>query len=233
VRVDRARVGEPFWLAFGQGWSDGWQATIDGTDLGTPALVDGFANGWLIDPDEATFEVALRFTPQRRVDIALWGSLIAALVCVGLVVHRPRGTAGATVAAPSEPGGAGLPEALTVDATAGRPDPVLPVPRAIAVGGALALLGAAVATPAVGLLTGALAVVVARRALPRWLTALAAPAAMAASAGYVIVTVVRHHIAPGLEWPLEVHRAHPIAWLAILALVVDATVVGLRGHRRR
>ena len=39
-----------FWLVLGQSINNGWRATVNGTgkNLGTPVLIDGFANGWLV-----------------------------------------------------------------------------------------------------------------------------------------------------------------------------------------
>jgi hypothetical protein len=45
--------------------------------------------------------------------------------------------------------------------------------------------------------------------------------------------VLRHDTVPGLEWPAELTRAHPIAWFAVLALVVDVAVQAARGRWRR
>lgn len=227
VRIDRAVAGSPFWLAFGQSWNEGWHAAIDGTDLGRPVLVDGFANGWLIDPQTASFEVTLEFTPQRRVDIALRASLLAALVCVLLVLRRPR--AAASSSAPgSDPAEMGSLVSLTAQRL-----PSLSLPAAAAVAALAAAAGACLVNPTVGILLGGLALVSALGAPPAWAMPLVAPAAMAFSGAYVVATVVRHHIGPGLEWAHEVQRAHPIAWFAVLALAVDTGVSALRGRRRR
>src|SRR4029077_11637337 len=48
VHVDGAN--EPFWLVLVQSDNAGWRATTDGGTLGDRTLVDGFANGWRIDP---------------------------------------------------------------------------------------------------------------------------------------------------------------------------------------
>lgn len=227
VRVTGAVPGTPFWLTLGQGWSTGWTATIDGAGLGTPELVDGFANGWVVEPTAATFDVSLRFTPQRRVDVALWGSLVAALGCLALALRRPRAAHEHGRVPPAAP------SALTGDAVAGPAVPPLTLAATGLAAVTLGALGAVLVGPAVGLLVGLLTLAVARSALPRWLTVLVAPAAMAASAAYVVFIVVRHRIAAGLEWPSELHRAHPVAWFAVLALVVDAVVMALRGRDRR
>ncbi len=83
--------GQPFWLVLGQSLSDGWKAELDGRSLGEPRLVNGYANGWLIDPGEAgTYDVTLRWTPQNVVWIAMALSVLAILVCLGVVVATRR-----------------------------------------------------------------------------------------------------------------------------------------------
>ena len=199
---------------------------------GRARCVDGFANGWRIEPSSASFVVSLRFAPQRRVTIALWASLAAALLALALAIRTPASSRRGEGGLATSDAGAGLPEALrltSIDTTG--PPLTLPVTAVLAV--AMALLGAVLATPLVGLLVGVLTAVASRGVLPRWATAMAAPVAMAASAGYVLLTVLRHHTLPGLEWASELHRAHPIAWLAVLALAVDTVVVALRGRGRR
>ncbi len=83
--------GRPFWLVLGQSHNDGWEATVDGTTLGPSTLVNGFANGWVVHPARAgTFEVVLRWTPQRQVWIGIAVSLVAIVLCLVLVVRRRR-----------------------------------------------------------------------------------------------------------------------------------------------
>lgn len=72
--VDVTGATEPFWLVLGQSLSDGWRASIRGGDsLGPPTLIDGFANGWLIDPATAgsAFTVEITWAPQGVVWIGL------------------------------------------------------------------------------------------------------------------------------------------------------------------
>ena len=71
VHVDGA--DEPFWLVLGQSENAGWHATTDGAALGPRRLVDGYANGWLVDPTtDESFDVVLEWTPQRSVWASLW-----------------------------------------------------------------------------------------------------------------------------------------------------------------
>ena len=79
--------GKPFWLVLGESHSDGWEAKAAGESLGTPQLVNGFANGWLVRPKGAgTIAISLRWTPQRFVWIAFGLSIVAVLACLALLV---------------------------------------------------------------------------------------------------------------------------------------------------
>ena len=84
----------PFHLVLGESINRGWTATVDGgPSLGTPELIDGFANGWIVNPrlltgeiHDGTLTVTLRWAPQRLIWVALLVSgagLLAALVLVG------------------------------------------------------------------------------------------------------------------------------------------------------
>ena len=87
VRTD----GTPFWLVLGQSHSDGWEATVDGHSLGSPTLVNGFANGWTVrSKTPGTLNIVLRWTPQRAVWIGLVVSGFAVLLCIVLVFVRRK-----------------------------------------------------------------------------------------------------------------------------------------------
>ena len=228
VELAGAAPGQPFWLTFGQSWNTGWEATLDGRSLGRPHLVDGFANGWRIEPSSDELVVSLRFAPQRRVDVALRGSLVAALACLTLAVWpRRQRLPAATARSGQAPCGSVTPAPLGWGAT-----PLSVRSTAIAVVG-MGTLGWLLVAPTVGAIVGALTLVAATASLPRWVTALAGPVVLAASAAYVVITVARHDLVPGLEWPSELHRAHPLAWCGVLLLAADALVVALRQRARR
>ncbi|MDQ1635934.1 MAG: arabinofuranan 3-O-arabinosyltransferase, partial [Frankiaceae bacterium] len=86
LRVTGATPGQPFWLVLGQSRSPGWTAKAVGLgNLGEPQLVDGYANGWLVTPTKAgDLDVALSWTPQRKVWIGLGVSAVALLVVLAL-----------------------------------------------------------------------------------------------------------------------------------------------------
>ena len=48
----RARRGEPepSFLVLGESYNRGWRAECDGRSLGSPHVIDGFANGWRVEP---------------------------------------------------------------------------------------------------------------------------------------------------------------------------------------
>ena len=81
----------PFELVMGQSINAGWVATIDGRSLGPPVLIDGYANGWRVDPatlesalHNGTVTVVLQWVPQRRVLIGLVISALSILACLFL-----------------------------------------------------------------------------------------------------------------------------------------------------
>ena len=87
VRTD----GTPFWIVLGESHSDGWEAEADGESLGSPQLVNGFANGWLVRPTGAgTMAISLHFAPQRYVWIGIGLSIAAVIACIALVVVAAR-----------------------------------------------------------------------------------------------------------------------------------------------
>jgi arabinofuranan 3-O-arabinosyltransferase len=86
-----ATDGTPFWLVLGQSQSDGWEASVEGTSVGTSTMVDGYANGWKIRPSATgTLDISLRWTPQRVVWVGIALSIAAVLACLGVVAFTWR-----------------------------------------------------------------------------------------------------------------------------------------------
>jgi hypothetical protein len=221
VTVSGARKGTPFWMVLGESQNAGWEATVAGTGVGGSTLVDGYANGWRVDPPSGTFHVTLRWTPQTKVWIALAVSAIALLLCLVLALRR-RATA-----PPDDDDDA--PPAFATPLVAWGTQPGS---RALVVGAVLvAVIGALLSAWWVGLLAGALVVLVALRPRLRALLTIGAPLALALCAAYVIVQQHRHHYPPDLDWPPQFTRINEIAWLAVILLVADVVVEWLRRRR--
>lgn len=91
VTVTTSSDGTPFWLVFGESHNRGWHATADGRNLGAPRLVNGYANAWLVRPDgSGPVTIRLTWEPQRTIWWSIGVSLVAVLVCVGLVLFGRR-----------------------------------------------------------------------------------------------------------------------------------------------
>jgi arabinofuranan 3-O-arabinosyltransferase len=146
--------GGPFDLVLGQSINAGWKASVvGGGSLGAPVLIDGFANGWRIDPatlgsviDHGTITVALQWKPQQRVDIALIISLVAIVACLVLVFvpvrirrrRRPKGrhSAGRGEGDPSADDAVGAGVVGTVEVGSEPPSTLVSVPLPSPVSGA-------------------------------------------------------------------------------------------------
>jgi hypothetical protein len=212
LSVSGATKGKPFWLILGQSDNSGWTASVDGYDIGESQLVDGFANGWLIDPGASDVKVALRWTPQRNVWIALVLSAVGAVLCLALAIRRPRSRA-LTVEDPA-------PERITwrtFFSSRGADAPS--VRTALFIGVIAGLVAAAVIGIVAGLATAVAAGLATRRRRTRWLLALGAPGLLAFSGLYVLLRQAHTKPAPAFEWPGELSAIHQAGWLAVAFLV--------------
>jgi arabinofuranan 3-O-arabinosyltransferase len=83
-------TGAPAWLILRESLNAGWQATAEkGKDPTGAVLINGFANGWYLNTERTASDTfALRWTPQRAMDIAL---ILSALGIVGALVLAIRG----------------------------------------------------------------------------------------------------------------------------------------------
>jgi arabinofuranan 3-O-arabinosyltransferase len=216
-------VDGPFTLVLGESLNPGWSARADGRDLGPPTLVDGFANGWRIDPGDArTVAVELTWTPQRRIWIALALSAATLLVCavivVVAVVRSCRRRAG--------PGGSGAAGPDEVQPALGWPAPGAP-PRPVATVGTVlvvTVVGALVAAPWVGPVAGVATAVVLVWPRLRPLLAVGAVGSVAATGAYVVIQQTRYRYPPIIEWPTFLDRVHLLALLAVVLVAVDVAV---------
>lgn len=76
-------------VSFGQSINKGWKATLKtdrgSVDLGTPFVVQGYANGWLV-PESG--ELELTWAPQRFISLAIAFSLLSALILLVIAMRR-------------------------------------------------------------------------------------------------------------------------------------------------
>jgi len=239
----------PFWLTLGESLNKGWQATAaTGHDLGSPTLVDGFANGWMVDPaalgaadHDGTIDVTLLWVPQRRVDIALVVSALTAVLCLILALLPDRWRRRI------------LPRRLRRNTTPPPPGPVAwarhdpPVlgsplsavrrrPRWWAYVAAPALSGlitaAVVTRPLLGAaVAGAVLLILVVRHL-RFVLTLTGLGLVVATAVYTLVHQSTFHFPPG-GWPINFEPASNLAWTAVVLLAADAIVEIARGVAAR
>ncbi|HZQ58079.1 MAG TPA: alpha-(1-_3)-arabinofuranosyltransferase family protein [Acidimicrobiales bacterium] len=225
VATTTAPGQSPFWLVFGQSQDTGWRATVHGRSLGKPVVVNGFANGWLVNPPAGggPLTVVLTFTPQRVVNVALVISALGILLCLGLAFSRTR------AAAPSS--AVDLPVAPTLASPLSpsrwRPAPHVAAATVVATG----VVGAIVIAPAVGIgLAVAAAVAIWR---PTWRAVLGAGSLLllGGSILYVLQLQVRYRFPTKIEWPEHFDKVALIPWAAVGLLLLDA-VFELIGHVR-
>lgn len=225
IRVGAA-VGSD-WLVLGQSFNAGWELTVGDTDLGPPVLVNGYANGWRIDPSVVSpgSTLHLRWAPQSTIWIGLLISALGVLVCLVLLVW-PRRRAG--MAAPKrtlEPVGIGrfddfgavlgFRTSLVVAFTAGASTALL--------------VRGWWWTPIIAALTfGACRF---RRCWP--ILRLVAIGTLGTMAAYVVLRQWRGGYRDDFDWPQHFETVHALGIIGFVLLGVDMVIEVLRAGWRR
>jgi hypothetical protein len=220
----------------------GWHAEANGEDLGDAQLVNGYANGWLVTPEgDGPIDITITWEPQRVVRVAVLLSVLAALLCVGIIAvalvrrrrRRAEGREAAGVVVSQAAGnvdadgfgyGTGATPILTSPLVAGgrTPGPLAVTATALLAGAA----AAAIVRPWVGVVVGLAVLLVLLVPRARAVLALVPPVALMLCGLFVAWAQFRHDYPPQFEWPTGFWRIRNIGWLAILLLAADA-VVGL------
>ena len=247
--LEVSQITGPFWLVLGQSHSPGWTASASGLgDLGEPELIDGYANGWWVDPGELdALTVRLRWWPQRVVNAGLILSGLAALVCLGLAVRRPArggGTGpGGRDGRPAEPSfepiGFGPPSLAspTADRATWRSGmATIPLPGRV-IGGLVAVGWVVVASPPTAHLLVSLALLALAAAGGRWRWLAGAAVALIyglVGAAVVVGQFLNDHRAD-FDWPAAFEHLHP--WGVVVMVVCGGlgaldTVRAARSARR-
>ena len=248
----------PFALVLGQSLNSGWQATVGGTVLAAPVLIDAYANGWTIDPAAlaagihgGTVDVMFRWTPQRRVNIAVLISAAAIVLCCFLAIvplywRRRRGKRSAAGSSPKPVEAHGsdheVSAAVSYEAFAGDEGPqlvtredFLSVPAkwgpTVAVALAMAVAGWAIASLPTGLIVGVATAIALRRPTARLWLRLVAAGCLVATLIFIFVIQWADAFSSNGGWPGRFGGATGLTWAAVLFLAVDAlTELILRRH---
>ncbi|HSB86401.1 MAG TPA: hypothetical protein VLD86_08835, partial [Ilumatobacteraceae bacterium] len=191
------------WLILGEGFNDGWQATVGGHSLGAPRQIDGGFNGWWLPGASGPVTVTMRWTPQRTMWIGLTLAGLAVVACIVLIWRdRRRG------------------ELPVVDSPiVGWPIAAVPRRAAVAIGAATAVLAAVCISPKYGAIAAVLgaAIAVLRRPV---LAGLLSILTIAGCTAVILRRQLRYHLVANPSWPAafdDLHRAGLLAVVLLLA----------------
>jgi len=215
----------PWWLVLGQSHNAGWHLHAGDRDLGTSTLVNGFANGWRIDPDEvpAGTELRLVWEPQRTVWFALLASAVGFLVCLVLALRARRpAVRGSTQ--PVRPTFVPLLDAFGQPAGA---------TATVVLAGVAAVGGAVVVGPWWALPSAAVAAAAARTRWGWWLLRVACVGGLGLAGAYVVAKQWRNAYPLDFDWPQHFDAVGPLTMWAWVLLVVECAVEAVRAGWRR
>ncbi len=228
--VEITDASRPTWLVVGQSLNPGWHATLNGADLGPAQLVDGYANGWRIDPrgEQGPLRVSVEWTPQQNMRIAFILSILGMLACLAIVIGswwraRRRIDSPPTAGPPAESASEPVDRSLLVNPFRIRGQ--RPARTTIAVTAVGAGLAAGILTrpwTAVPVTILVIAALLSPRA--RGLLRILPAALMFVILAWVTSGQLRHNYPPAFAWPTFFERLRTSAWLVVVLLAVDGIV---------
>jgi hypothetical protein len=230
-------TGQPFWLVLGQSYSSGWSATLPGgRSLGTPTLIDAYANGWYVPAGVINGPTVVHFewTPQKVVWVAIVVSAAGVAISLGLAAwpaaagalrrRRKRGR-------PRRPTAGPEPASWMALAGVGGRRPT--VSRAVMASLAWGIAVAFFTRPAIGVLAAVAAAVASWWRWGRMGLRVAIVAVLIAIPVYNVQQQWRHHYLPTIDWVSSLSSANDIAWLALSLVGADLVAGRVRNPAPR
>ncbi|HEX2783905.1 MAG TPA: hypothetical protein VHN36_09990, partial [Ilumatobacteraceae bacterium] len=195
------------WLIFGEGYNDGWRATMSGSGLGAPRPISGGFNGWWLPGSNSPVTVTMTWTPQRTMWIGMFLAALAILACV-VLIWRDRTIAEMQVPRAAVP-------AWPVERVGRR--------QAVIVACVLAVLATVSISPAYGAIAAVvgLAVVALRRPALAGVGSLVLISALAA---LIIRRQLRYHLVANPSWPAAFDDLHRFGLLVVVLLLASTIV---------
>lgn len=213
ISVESDAADGPTWLVLGQSLNEGWEAALEGTDLGAPVLLNGFANGFFVPETDDPTRIDLSWAPQRSMRIALAVSAAGILAALVVSVRGRRWQ-------PAPATGRAVP-LLDAPWTA---VPELPWVRAGIVAGAAASAALLLVGPLWGLAAGAVVLSTARSPHGRGLLAGAIVVSMTAALGSVVLQRLDHREQEPFAFFTGLHGPHRLALFGLILLAVEVTL---------
>ena len=218
----------PYWVVLGQSYGPGWSArTTDGTDLGAPTLINGYANGWRVDPAKVGEDATVRivWTPQRLVWIGLALSALGVLACLVLLLfgggrRKPDDNYDATQDAREM--------APLYRSPVDADGPPLSVKLAAVTTLGAALVAFFVAGLWVALVVAALTLLASLLGRGQFVLRLATAGVLGAAFAFIVLKQGLNGYRLDFDWAKWFETTHSWGLLAVVLLAVDVAVDGLR-----
>jgi len=225
-KITTTAAKQPYWVILGQSYGPGWSAiTSDGTDLGSPTLINGYANGWLVDPAQVGQDttVSITWTPQRLVWVGLGISVLGLLACIGLVIFGGRRQKSETDTSEI------VPRYFSPLAADG---PTLRSALAVLTTICAGLLAFFVAGPWVGVLVALFTLIAALVARGQFILRVAAVSILAMAFAFIVLKQGLNGYRLDFDWVKWFEITHSWGLLATVLLAVDVAVDGLRAKQQ-
>ncbi len=194
-------------LILGEGYNDGWQASVGTTDLGAPRQISGGFNGWQLAGATSPVTVTMTWAPQRTMWIGMALAALAVVACAALIW---RDRAYAEMHTPTAP-------------LLNWPIAAVGRRRSAAAAAALVVLAFVTISPRYAMLAAVvgLAIVLLRRPLIAGAASLVLISALAA---VIVRRQLRYRLVANPSWPAAFDDLHRLGLLVVVLLLASTIV---------